>query len=547
MTSPAPDQPDEFDATAGPKKRTWFQRRRYPHVSTWVIFGLCIASIVVLHSGAVGLEQRHDKINIATFILGVAAVMTLLIWFVVHSVYPAKARYGTAAAVIVGVGALASALEIKQVSGDLVPVLGWRWSADADELLETPETVAGKVDLVTTTEYDSPQFLGPERNATVTGVTLSRDWSVPPRQLWRSPIGAGWSGFAVVNGFAVTMEQRGDEELVTCYEVSTGQLRWWHAKTGRHDTMLGGVGPRSTPTIDEGRVYAFGATGILRCLDGADGSEIWSDNLLTRIGVTPDEDEKAVEWGRSASPLVVDELVVIPLGGPLKGPYASLIAFDKRTGELAWTGGNHQVAYASPTLATIDGVRQILIVNQDFVSGHLPETGEVLWLHPWPGKSNADANVSQAVPLSNDRIWLSKGYNGGAMVLQLSRDEAKGWTVAELWDNPKILNTKLANVVVQGQYVYGLSDGILECADVLTGERLWRGGRYRHGQILGVGDLLLVQAQSGYLMLVEATPGGHNELGSFAALEGKTWNNPCLCDHYLLVRNAQEAACYELP
>lgn len=547
MTSPAPDQSDELDATAGPKKRSWFQRRRYPHVSTWVIFGLCVASIVVLRSGVVGLEQRHDKINIATFILGVVAVMTLLIWFVVHSVYPAKARYGTAAAVIVGVGALASALEIKQVSGDLVPVLGWRWSADADELLETPETVAGKVDLVTTTKYDSPQFLGPNRNCTVTGVTLSRDWSVPPRQLWRSPIGAGWSGFAVVNGFAVTMEQRGDEELVTCYEVSTGQLKWWHAKTGRHDTMLGGVGPRSTPTIDEGRVYAFGATGILRCLDGADGSEIWNDNLLARIGVTPDEDEKAVQWGRSASPLVVDELVVVPLGGPLKGPCASLIAFDKHTGELAWTGGKHQVAYASPSLVTIHGVRQILIVNQDFVSGHSPETGEVLWQYPWPGRSNDDANVSQAVALPNDRIWLSKGYNGGAMVLQLSRDEAKGWKVAELWVNPKILNTKLANVVVRGQYVYGLSDGIFECADVLTGERLWRGGRYRHGQILGVGDLLLVQAQSGYVVLVEATPIGHNELGSFAALEGKTWNNPCLYGHYLLVRNAEEAACYELP
>lgn len=547
MTSQAPDPLNKPDASDQPKKRSWFQKRRSPHVSTWIIFTFCIASIVVLRSGAIGLEQRHDIVNVATFILCVAAVMTMLIWFVVHSVYPAGARYGTAAAVIVVICVLAAILRIKQVSGDLVPVLAFRWSADADEMLERPKTVAGEVDLVTTTEHDSPQFLGPERNATVTGIALSRDWSVPPRRLWRSQIGAGWSGFAVVNGFAVTMEQRGDEELVTCYEVSTGQLKWWHGKATRHYTILGGVGPRSTPTIDEGRVYAFGATGILRCLDGADGSEIWSDNLLARIGVTPDEDKKAVRWGRSASPLIVDELVVMPLGGPLDGPYASLIAFDKQTGELAWTGGNHQAAYASPSLATIHGVRQILIVNQDYVNAHLPKTGEVLWEHPWPGNSSSNANVSQAVPLPNDRVWLSKGYNGGAMVLQVSHSKTEGWNVAEVWSNERILNTKFTNVVVHDDCVYGLSDGILECADLWQRKRQWKGGRYGHGQILGVGDLLLVQAQSGYVMLVEATPSGHSELGSFPALEGKTWNNPCLYERYLLVRNAEEAACYELP
>jgi len=547
MNPQAQHQPEEPGVVPQPKKRTWFGGRRYPHVSTWIIFGFFVTSIVLLRSGVIGLQYRHDIVNVATFGLSVAAVMTMLIWFVVHSVYPAKARYGTAIGVVVVVGVLASILRIRHVSGDLVPVLAFRWSADADELLEKPKVVAGEVDLVTATEHDSPQFLGPNRNAIFTGITLSRDWSVPPRQLWRSPIGAGWSGFAVVNGFAVTMEQRGEEELVTCYEVSTGQLRWWNARTGRHHSILGGAGPRSTPTIDEGRVYAFGATGILRCLDGSDGSEIWSDDLLARIGVTPAEDVKAVEWGRSASPLIVDELVVMPLGGPLDGPYASLVAFDKLTGELAWTGGNHQVGYASPSLATIHGVRQILIVNEDYVSGHLPETGEVLWQYPWLGKSNGDANVSQAVPLPNDRIWLSKGYDGGALVLQLSRDADESWKANKMWGKRTIMNTKFTNVVVRDRYVYGLSDGFLQCVDLEAERRQWKGGRYGHGQVLGVGDLLLVQAESGDMVMVEATPDGHNELGAFPALEGKTWNIPCLYDHYLLVRNAEEAACYELP
>ncbi|MBC8871527.1 MAG: PQQ-binding-like beta-propeller repeat protein [Planctomycetes bacterium] len=504
-------------------------------------------SIAVLHTCAIGLEQRHDIINFATLILAVLALMTPLVWFVVFGAYSAGARYATVAAVTMAVVVLAGMLRVRQVSGDLVPVLTFRWNADADQSLATPDTIVGGVDLVTTTEYDFPQFLGPDRNATVGGVSLSRDWSVAPRLLWRQPIGAGWSAFAVVNGFAVTMEQRGEQELVTCYEVSTGRLRWWHAVEGRHRTVMGGPGPRATPTIHEGRVYALGATGVLRCLDGADGREIWSDNLLARIGVTPDEDRKAVGWGRSASPLIVDGLVVVPLGGPSGGQCDSLAAYDKHTGRLVWKGGNHQVAYASPSLATIHGVRQILIVNQDFVSGHLPENGEVLWEYPWPGKSTTNANVSQAVPLPNQRIWLSKGYGVGAKVLQLSHSGAGDWGVAELWSSERILHTKFTNIVVRDRYVYGLSDGILQCADLESEKRQWRGGRYAHGQILGVGDLLLVQAESGDVVLVEATPSGHNELGSFPALAGKTWNNPCLYDHYLLVRNAEEAACYELP
>ncbi len=133
----------------------------------------------------------------------------------------------------------------------------------------------------------------------MTGVRLARDWQArPPRLVWRHEIGAGWATFAAVNGFALTMEQRGDEELVTCYEVATGTLRWFHALPSRHQTVMGGVGPRATPTIRDGRVYALGATGILRCLDGATGQPVWTEDLLARIGITPDEDLSGIAWGR---------------------------------------------------------------------------------------------------------------------------------------------------------------------------------------------------------------------------------------------------------
>jgi len=148
--------------------------------------------------------------------------------------------------------------------------------------------------------------------------------------------------------------------------------------------------------------------------------------------------------------------------------------------------------------------------------------------------------------VSNDRLLLSKGYGVGAKLLQVSRSGQGDWQVAEVWSNSRVLRTKFCNVVVQGDYVYGLSDGVLECVELASGQRVWKAGRYAQGQILGVGDLLIVQAESGEVALVEATSVGHRELGRFAALEGKTWNNPSLYGRYLLVRNAEQAACYEL-
>jgi outer membrane protein assembly factor BamB len=306
--------------------------------------------------------------------------------------------------------------------------------------------------------------------------------------LWRIDVGAAWSAFAAVNGYAVTMEQRGDDELVTCYEIATGRLQWFHAVATRHQTVMGGVGPRSTPTIHEGKVYTLGATGMLHCLDGATGQVVWQDDILKRLGLTPRQDLQGIAWGRSASPLIVDNLVVVPWGGPAAGTKISLAAYDKDTGEVVWTGGEHQAAYASPTLATLAGVRQILSVNQDMVTSHDPATGSVLWQVPWPGNSASNASVSQPVALPGDRVLLTKGYGINAKLLQIRRAEGDGWSVDEIWNAPRVLQTKFTNAVVLDEYAYALSDGILQCVRLADGRRQWRGGRYGQGQVLAVGE-----------------------------------------------------------
>jgi outer membrane protein assembly factor BamB len=257
---------------------------------------------------------------------------------------------------------------------------------------------------------------------------------------------------------------------------------------------------------------------------------------------------EALPYGRSGSPLVAGDLVVVPAGGPPDGRKVSLVAYDKKTGERVWEGGDQQISCSSPTLATLLGVEQVVIVNESSVSGHDVATGAVLWQHPWgEGRSNANANVSQAMPLPPDRVFLSKGYGIGAALIELRLDGGD-FAVEEIWHANQVMRTKFTNPAIHDGYVYGLSDGILESIDLATGERMWKAGRYRQGQVLRVGDLLLVVAESGEVSLVEATPERRNHvLGSFQAVEGKTWNNPALYGPYLLVRNSAEAACYKLP
>lgn len=414
------------------------------------------------------------------------------------------------------------------------------------ELPRRQETRHG-VDLVTTTPDDFPGFLGKDRRCAVEHVRLDPDWGKrPPQLLWRKPVGGGWSAFSTVNGFAVTMEQRGPEEQITCYALRSGEHHWtasWNERFINFDEC-----PRSTPTIAHGKVFALGAWGRLVCVNGSTGKVIWSRDLLVDLGITRKEEQEMVHFGRSNSPLVTDRLVVVP-GGGTPGKCASLLAYDIETGDLQWKGGHRPIGYSSPVLAELLGAEQILTVNEDAVSGHDPATGAERWSYPWPSSSAVDANVSQSVPLPGNRVLLSKGYRQGAALIELSRPEPGGAIqVREVWRNADVLRSKFSNLVVWQGHVYGLSDARLECVALETGERRWREGRYGNGQVLRVGDLLLVQNERGKVSLVHLSPETPNDVrGSVQALTGRTWNTIALYGSILLVRNSTEAACYELP
>ncbi|HEX3998089.1 MAG TPA: PQQ-binding-like beta-propeller repeat protein [Pirellulales bacterium] len=533
-------------ATAGSAVKPPRARRRWPPMGIWIFIGIVLGVNLWTHSPNF---FDHAVANIILMVSTIVTAAVLLLWLAIFSAYRPVVRWTPLVATLVLGGLWLATHRVDHYTGELGLVWTLRWAKPPDEMLAVAKTKpAVAVALDHTTDNDFPQFLGPTRSAGLDRLSLARDWAKqPPERLWRQPIGAGHSGFVVVNGFAVTMEQRGEEELVTCYDALTGAPQWSHGIRARHETPLGRIGPRSTPTINAGRVYALGATGVFRCLDGANGKLLWAHDILAECNTTVDDDLQNVYWGRAASPLVVDNLVIVPGGGPGGGPWISLLAFDKVSGKLIWEGGSEQVSYSSPAVAVLAGVRQILIVNESNITGHDPTTGNVLWKFPFPGSSKRNANNSQVVPVGGDRLFVSKGYTGGARMFHVSRDDSGHWTADELWRANNILKTKFTNVAVLRGFAFGLSDGILECAELSTAKRQWKQGHYGHGQILRVGELLLIESEDGEIALVEASPEAFSELGRFQALDGQTWNTLCLWGRHLLVRNSEQAACWELP
>jgi outer membrane protein assembly factor BamB len=431
----------------------------------------------------------------------------------------------------------------------------WRWAATHDQALAVPTEQQSRIIDWQTTPHDYPRFLGNGFWAEVDGVELETDWSLHlPQEIWRTDVGAGWSGFAIVGDYAVTQEQRGNEELVVCYRVATdkpeGETVWSHADEIRFDPggagALGGVGPRATPTIHKDRVFTMGATGIVNCLDAHTSKAIWTHDTLAEYNISN------LEWGKASSPLVVEDeklgtLVIVSVGAP----GASLVAYEAETGKQVWAAGDARSSYASPSVAEILGEKLILSVNEDVVTAHKIDTGEIVWEHEWLGNSDSDASASQPIPLPGDQLFLSKGYGIGSQLLQLSRDENKEIKSEMIWDL-KVMKTKMSNVVIRDGYVYGLDGGLIQCIDVADGSNQWKKRRVPaigHGQIMLVGQRIVVLSESGELILVEATPDEYREVTAMRVFppEQVTWNNVAFSAPYLLLRNAEQAVCLKMP
>ncbi len=377
-------------------------------------------------------------------------------------------------------------------------------------------------------------FRGPRRDGRYTETAIRTDWPGSGlERLWHHPIGGGYASFVVADGLAFTIEQRREEEVVSAYDLETGAEHWTHAWAARFADARGGPGPRATPTWHDGRLYALGATGRLVCLEAGTGELVWERNILG------DGRAANLPWAMSGAPLVVDDLVVVLPGGR---DGWSVAAYHRETGDVVWHVLDDVQAYASPMLVKLGGLPQVVVVTAERAVGLRPADGMLLWEYPW--EVATVPNVAQPVPVGDDRLFLSASYGKGAALIELTPDGER-FTASTVWETNRMRN-RISSSVLVGGYIYGLDHAILACLDAATGELLWKGGRYGDGQLLAAGDHLVVLTEEGDVVLVRATPEGHQELAGFRAIDGKTWNVPSIAGGRLLVRNAREMAAFDL-
>ena len=544
MSNPVYAPPGEYSQSAVPG-------RRFRWKSGVILLALGIVGTFVANRVA-----GDDTDKIIRVLQGIGLTLAaLLIWWVFFSGIKFWVRLAVVGVVFASLAVTLTQLVRKvDFEGDMRPHFWFVWdppspsekaqqwlnenappvSTAASDTTDASDSGAVAETKLTITAEDWPRFCGHTGSREISEPQCSFDWNThPPKELWRHPVGDAWSSFSIVGTRLFTQEQRGPQECVVCYNADTGEELWRHEDTARYETPQGAIGPRATPTITEDAVFSLGATGILNALNPITGAKLWQRNICTDAG------SEMVEWGMSSSPLIYEDTVIVDAGGD-KGK--AVIAYNRQTGDIVWASGNHKAGYASPRIEMINGSLQLLVFHGDGLQGLEPSTGKMLWEYPWTNQYKI--NVAQPLLFGN-QIFLSSGYDSGCVLIAPTK--LTDGQPAEVWPRKKTLKLKFNEAVQLGDYVYGLDDGILACIDYKTGERTWKGGRYRYGQLLLWGDKLIVQSEAGYVAVVEANPKEFREVTRLEALNDRTWNMLMINRGRLYTRNASEAVCFELP
>jgi outer membrane protein assembly factor BamB len=514
----------------------WAFFSRAPRIERWGALAMMIVALVAT-SRVIHVSIAGGMMGMMFPIYGIISAGVALVVGAVASrrLSDGRRRAAIAASILLACGAW-TLVRTGGITGEADSDLHWRWTPTPEQRLlahagDEPTALASALAApAAETGADWPGFRGANRDGVVRGVRIATDWSAsPPVELWRQPVGPGWSSFAVHGDRLYTQEQRGQDEVVDCYNLTTGKPVWRHRDAARFVESNGGAGPRGTPTLSNGRVYTFGATGILNALDARDGSVVWSRNAAT------DTQTKVPGWGFASSPLVIGDIVVVAAAG-------NLAAYDLATGEPRWLGPKGGSGYSSPHRMTIGGVTQIVLMCALGAVSVSPADGKLLWQHPLP----SGARIVQPAQTADGNLLISDGEGSDMHRIAVAHGDG-GWTVAERW-TAEGLKPYFNDLVVHKGHAYGFDGSTLACIDVEDGARKWEGGNYGAGQLvlLPDQDVLLVVSEQGSLALVSATPDRFTELARFPAIKGKTWNHPVLAGDVLLVRNGEEMVAFRL-
>ncbi len=377
---------------------------------------------------------------------------------------------------------------------------------------------------------DWPQFRGPGRDGVSREIGLLKSWpDSGPRQLWKVPVGDGFSGITVAGGRVFTLYGQGKDELAVAHDAATGRQIWRVRIDGKYESDMGG-GPRATPTVDGNLVYVLSAGGQLHALDTATGRRVWGRDLTRDFGAKPPQ------WGVSTSPLVEGNLLLLDVGGSSGNSAAAL---DKKTGKTVWTSQSDQAGYSAPVAITVGGVRQVLFFTATALTALAPSNGKLLWRVPW--RTDWDVNAATPIFVAPDKVFVSSGYDTGSALLRIK----PGGAPDEVWRSRGMKN-QFSSSVLHGGHLYGFDNKVLKAVDVATGKDKWKQSGLGHGSLLYADGHLFVLSESGQLVLAEANPAGYREKASAEVLSGKCWTAPTLANGRLYVRNEEEMVALEV-
>lgn len=391
---------------------------------------------------------------------------------------------------------------------------------------------------------DWPRWRGPRGNGTWNGPELPQQWPEGgPKQLWSTPVGGGYSGVSVVGDRVYTMDRLTEPEeveRVLCIDAGTGERIWTHSYPVAYENLDYGNGPRSQPTVHDGRVYTLGARGNLTCLDASTGDLVWAVDTMSELGAG------IPTWGFAASPLIYGKTVIAHVGAV---PNGCVVAFDKETGKEVWRGGEDPAGYCTPMVVTHSNSDRLIVWNPMNVVSMSPTSGEVYWKVPY----KVTNGVSIASPIYEEGLLFVSGYWEGSKAIRLG-DRPGEHTLA--WEENRWLRGLMSQALYRDGYGYNLDKfhGLV-CFEMATGEKVWDDGnrmtpKARNPQAsmvwLGDGDRTLVLNSDGDLILARFTPEGYVEQDR-ANIIGFTWAHPAFAGDRVYARSDSVMVSVELP
>jgi outer membrane protein assembly factor BamB len=404
-----------------------------------------------------------------------------------------------------------------------------RWAAGTWVLL---------VGCLTSLAADWPQWLGPQRDGVAPETGLVTTWpDKGPPLVWEAKVGEGFSGPVIAGERLIMFQREGDKEVVQCLDAVSGKPQWkFDYPTHYVDPYSKGNGPRSTPAISGKRVYTLGAEGALHAVDLETGKKIWGRNI---------NDDYAVPesfFGVATSPLVMDDLLLINVGGKNAG----ILAFNTADGKERWKATSDGASYSSPVVTTINGQRLGVFFTRAGVALLDPATGKSRYQKRW--RSRNDASVNAATPLViGDLLFFSSSYETGALLLKVGKQE-----VEEVWSNDDSMSNHFSTCLVYQDHLYGFhgrqeTGAALRCVELKTGKVMWTKDRYGCGSMVLAQGHAFVLTEDGDLVSVELSPQAYGEKARASVLVNRPVRaHLAVANGKLYARDAKRLVCWNI-